>query len=68
MEVKSGTKNKHVLNQFQAQKKYAEVKNKKHIVFAPKMPVVAEIAHLKNGIVIVKDIASLVFYVKENEK
>ena len=66
IEVK-GNKVKRCLNQFLQQKKYAECKNKQHIVFAPTIPTMTKIDYEKHGIKIVKDYKSLVNTIKEYE-
>lgn len=67
IEVKSGKKPKG-LKQFLGQKTYAESKNKKFFVFAPKILTMAKISHEKNGITIVKDFKLLIKAIKEHEK
>ena len=66
IEVKSGKVQKR-LNQFTQQKRYADSKNKQHIVFAPTVPTMAKIDYEKHGIKIVKDYKSLVNTIKEYE-
>jgi hypothetical protein len=66
IEVK-GDKVKRCLKQFLQQKKYAEYKNKQHIVFAPTIPTMTKIDYEKHGIKIVKDYKSLVNTIKEYE-
>ena len=67
IEVKSGKKPKG-LKQFLAQKRYAEMLGKKHIVFAPNILTMAKISHEKNGIFIVKDFKTLIDNITESEK
>ena len=66
IEVKSGKVQKR-LNQFTQQKRYADSKNKQHIVFAPTIPTMAKIDYEKHGITIVKDYESLINKIKEYE-
>jgi hypothetical protein len=66
IEVKSGKVQKR-LNQFTQQKRYADSKNKQHIVFAPTIPTMAKIDYEKHGITIVKDYKSLINKIKEYE-
>ena len=66
IEVKSGKVQKR-LNQFAQQKRYADSKNKQHIVFAPTIPTMAKIDYEKHGITIVKDYKSLITKIKEYE-
>jgi len=66
IEVKSN-KVKRCLNQFLQQKRYAEYKNKHHIVFAPTIPTMAKIDYEKHGVKIVKDYKSLINAIKEYE-
>jgi hypothetical protein len=66
IEVKSG-KVQRCLKQFLQQKRYADSKNKKHIVFAPTIPTMAKIDYEKHGIIIVKDYKSLINKIKEYE-
>jgi hypothetical protein len=68
IEVKSGPKPSRALKQFLGQKRYAESKRKKHIVFAPKMPTMAKNEHRKNGITITGNLQNLIELIKENEK
>lgn len=68
IEVKSGPKPSRALKQFLGQKRYAESKSKKHIVFAPKMPTMAKNEHRKNGITITGNLQNLIELIKENEK
>ena len=66
-ETSSNKQVKRCLNQFLQQKKYAECKNKQHIVFAPTIPTMTKIDYEKHGIKIVKDYKSLVNTIKEYE-
>ena len=66
IEVK-GDKVKRCLKQFFQQKRYADSKNKQHIVFAPTIPKMAKIDYEKHGITIVKDYKSLINKIKEYE-
>ena len=66
IEVKS-KKAKKSLKQFLQQKRYAEYKNKQHIVFAPTIPTMAKIDYEKQGVKIVKDYKSLINIIKEYE-
>ena len=68
IEVKSGSKPSRALKQFLGQKRYAESKSKKHIVFAPKMPITAKNEHRKNGIIITGNLQNLIKLIKESEK
>ncbi len=67
IEVKSGSNGRKMENQFKSQKRYAEYKNKQHIVFAPIIPIMAKIDYEKHGIKIVKDYKSLINKIKEYE-
>lgn len=66
IEVKSD-KVKRCLKQFLQQKRYAEYKNKAHIVFAPTIPTMTKIDYEKHGVKIVKDYKSLINTIKEYE-
>ena len=66
IEIK-GKKVKKSLKQFLQQKRYAEYKNKQHIVFAPTIPTMAKIDYERHGIKIVKDYISLINAIKEFE-
>ena len=66
IEVKSGKVQK-CLSQFTQQKRYAEYKNKQHIVYAPTIPTMTKIAYEKHGVKIVKDYRSLINIIKEYE-
>lgn len=66
IEVKSKHAKK-CLNQFLQQKRYAESKNKKHIVFAPTMPTMTKIDYERHGVIIVRDYKSLINMIKEYE-
>ena len=66
IEVK-GDKVKRCRNQFLQQKRYAEYKNKQHIVFAPTIPTMAKFDYEKHGVKIVKDYKSLITTIKEYE-
>ena len=66
IEVK-GDKVKRCLNQFLKQKRYAEYKNKQHIVFAPTIRTMTKIDYEKHGIKIVEDYKSLISIIKEYE-
>jgi len=68
IEVKSGKKIKRGLRQFEGQKKYAESKKKKHIVYAPNLRLNAQNEYKKHGIAIVTDIPSLIKIIKEHEE
>lgn len=68
IEVKSGAKPSRALTQFLGQKRYAESRGKKHIVFAPKMPTMAKNEHRKSGIIITGDLRNLIQLIKESEK
>jgi hypothetical protein len=67
IEVKSGKKPKGLV-QFLGQKRYAESRNKRHIVFAPNISIPAKKSHEQSGITIVKDYKLLIETVKEHEK
>ena len=67
IEVKSGAKPKG-LTQFLAQKRFAESRNKKHIVFAPNMLNAAKRTHERSGIVILKDSKLLIDMIKRYDK
>lgn len=67
IEVKSGKKPKGLV-QFLGQKRYAESRNKRHIVFAPNISIAAKKSHEQSGITIVKDYKLLIETVKEHEK
>ena len=67
IEVKSG-KASGDLKQFLAQKRFAEWKNKKHVVFAPDIFFNTKRAYENNGIVVKNDITDLIKFIKENEK
>lgn len=64
IEVKSGRK-PNGLTQFLGQKRFAESRNKKHIVFAPDISPVAKKSHEKSGIVIITDYKALLEIIKE---
>ena len=68
IEVKSGVKPTKALRQFLSQKRYAEAKNKKYIVFAPSIPTMAKIQHKKSGITIISNKQDLITTIKEYEK
>ena len=68
IEVKSGHKPRHALKQFLGQKRYAESRGKKHIVFAPQMPTMAKNEHGKSGIMITGDLRNLIQLIREYEK
>ena len=67
IEVKSGKKPKG-LTQFLGQKRFAESRNKKHIVFAPNILSAAKKSHEQSGIVIIKDYKSLVEMIERSGK
>ena len=67
IEVKSG-KVSGALKQFLAQKRFAEGRNKKHVVFAPDIFFNTKRDYENNGIVVKKDINNLINFIKENEK
>ena len=67
IEVKSGTNGRKLVKQFSGQKRYAEYKNRKHIVFAPNLPTMAIINFKKLGFNIVADVKSLIKTLKEYE-
>jgi hypothetical protein len=50
-----------------AQKRYAEYKNKQHIVFSPNIPTMTKLSYEKYGIKIVKDFSTLIKTIKEHE-
>lgn len=58
---------KRCLKQFLAQKRYAEYKNKQHIVFSPNIPTMTKLSYEKYGIKIVKDFSTLIKTIKEHE-
>ena len=66
IEVKSKNAKKS-LKQFLQQKRFAEYKNKQHIVFAPTIPTMTKIDYEKHGVKIVKDYKSLINVIKEFE-
>ena len=68
IEVKSGPKPSRALKQFLGQKRYAESRGKKHIVFAPEMPTMAKNEHRKSGIIITGNFQKLIKLIKEYEK
>ena len=67
IEVK-GKKVRHCLAQFQAQKRLADLKNKVHIVFAPKILSRTQYDYEKNGIKFANDFGTLIKMMKEYEK
>lgn len=67
IEVKTGRTPKG-LTQFLGQKRFAESKNKRHIVFAPDITSAAKRAHEQSGIVIIKDYKTLFEKIKESLK
>lgn len=66
--MKGGSNGRKMEQQFKSQKRYAEYKNKQHIVFAPNLPVIAIMNFNKKGINITNDIKMLIKHIKENEK
>ena len=68
IEVKGGSNGRNMENQFLQQKRYAQYKNKQHIVFAPNLPVVAIMNFKKKGFNITNDIKMLINHIKENDK
>ncbi len=68
IEVKSGKKFKNGLKQFLSQQRYATLKKKNHVVFAPNIPTMSKITYEKSGIKIIKDYKSLINTIKEYEK
>jgi hypothetical protein len=68
IEVKSGENGRKMEKQFFAQKRYAESKNKQHIIFAPNLPTMARINFEKKGFTITNDLKKLTHFIKEYEK
>ena len=68
IEVKSGPKPSRALKQFLGQKRYADSRGKKHIVYAPEMPTMAKNQHGKSGITITGDLRNLIKLIREHEK
>ena len=68
IEVKSGPKPSRALKQFLGQKRYADNRGKKHIVYAPEMPTMAKNQHRKSGITITGDLRNLIKLIREHEK
>ena len=68
IEIKSGKKIKKGLRQFEGQKRYAESRRKKHIVYAPIMPTMAKNTYSKSDIVIVSNHIDLINLIKGYEK
>ena len=68
IEIKSATNYRKKSIQFLNQKKYSENTCKNYLVFAPHMPNMAKRNFENKGITIVKDYASLIKTIKENEK
>jgi hypothetical protein len=66
IEVKSG-KTKKCLQQFLDQKRYAEYRNKQHIVFAPDIHTMTKVDYEKHSVKIVKDFSALIKTIKEYE-
>lgn len=67
IEVKSSGK-PNGLTQFLGQKRYADSRSKKHIVFAPNIFTAAKRSHERSGITIIKDYTMLIETIKEYEK
>ena len=67
IEVKSG-KVAHKLFQFQSQKRFASIKKKNHIVFAPDIHNPTKRDYEKNGIVVKRSMPELIQTIKEYEK
>ncbi|MBO5286254.1 MAG: hypothetical protein J6B16_05090 [Clostridia bacterium] len=67
IEVKSGSNGRKMENQFKSQKRYAEYKNKQHIVFAPNLPIMTIINFKRKGFNITNDIKMIINTIKENE-
>ena len=67
IEVKSGTSGTNLVKQFSAQKRYAEYRNKQHIVFAPNFPTMARVNFQRLGFNVVADFKSLIKAIKEYE-
>ena len=67
IEVKSGRNGRKMEKQFKSQKRYAESKNKQHIVFAPNLPVMAIINFKRKGFNITNDIKMVITTIKEYE-
>ena len=67
IEVKSGEASRR-LKQLQGQKKYAESRNKCHILYAPDIRLATKKDYEKNGIMIKTTTKELIQQIKENEQ
>ena len=67
IEIKGGSNGRKMEKQFNAQKRYAESKNKQHIVFTPNLPVMAIKSFKRKGFDITNDIKMLIDHKKEYE-
>ncbi len=67
IEIKGGTGSRNT-HQLLAQKRFAEMKKKQHVLFAPEISYRNEGRYKKHGIEIKRDIKTLIQFIKENKQ